>query len=100
MRMALIAAFISVLGAVAGAPAAGVGPNEGATQVVQSEARWHRPVTEPGQPRRKAGRRSALAKPLCTMRVLRADPRVDLEIAQGQGRDVDAGMVVPSRCRD
>jgi hypothetical protein len=37
-------------------------------------------------------------KTICTLRIMRADPRVDRGMVVAIGRPVDPGMVVPSRC--
>lgn len=65
---------------------------QGMTRVIPanpaSPVIWARPVPP----------RLSLARPVCTLRILRADPALDPAMAHGVETDIDSKMVMKSRC--
>ena len=67
---------------------------------------WFAPV--PGLPRGASGDRKGdpltsaapSVRPVCTVRIVPADPHVDTEMTVPVKREVDSRMIVPSRCAE
>jgi hypothetical protein len=88
MQAALMCAVIAVLGGATGPRGPEVKP---AVQTSPSPA-----VPDEKQASRD---RRVDQRPVCTLIVVPADPRIDAGFARPAERKVDPGMVVPSGCR-
>jgi hypothetical protein len=57
-------------------------------------------VVAPNSPARSADQTAhATAAPVCTMRVVAMDPKLDPGMTKPVGRNADPKMTIPSRCR-
>ncbi len=93
----LVLELAAALAAAAPSPSA-TGRSEGREQAVPSSfreaARNQAPAREPTIESAGAARRGTF----CTLRIMRADPRLDRGMVVAMDRPVDSAMVVPSTC--